>query len=92
MRLDLPEYAWIQGGTAEQNKQMATGLVAYYGTYDVQGNTLTLHTEGASRSDWRNKDLKRTIDNVSKTQFRYTDRLSADTSVHITTEACPGTR
>ncbi len=60
LRPDLPKYAANNRtqGTAEENKATVQGTLAFFGTYKVEGTTLTRHIEGSSFPNWTETDQK----------------------------------
>lgn len=55
MRPDLPA-EWQATGD-----RITTTLITYFGTYELNGKTLTIKPEGSSRVDWRGETLTRTV-------------------------------
>jgi FlaG/FlaF family flagellin (archaellin) len=51
-------------GTAEENKAVVQGSIAYFGTYTVNDadKTLTMHLEGCTFPNWTGTDQKRTLE------------------------------
>jgi hypothetical protein len=74
MRNDLPKYASSNRtqGTAAEYKATVDGSLAYFGTYSVSGNELTLHVEGSTFANWTGTDQKRTNVSVVGDEFKYT--------------------
>ena len=60
-------------GTPEENKAMAQGVVAYFGTYSVSEaeGILTLHIERSSFPNWDGTDQKRSF-SFTADELRYT--------------------
>jgi lipocalin-like protein len=60
-------------GTPEENKGMAQGVVAYFGTYSVSEaeGILTLHIERSSFPNWDGTDQKRSF-SFNADELRYT--------------------
>jgi hypothetical protein len=83
MRPDLPaDYQQTDGGPT-------ITILAYFGTYSLQGKTLTINTAngGSSRPDWRNKTLTRNVE-VSKDQLLFTDNPVIGTVVRGFAKRC----
>jgi hypothetical protein len=62
-RPDLPKFASNNRmqGTAEENKAIVQGSIAYFGTYSVADKVLTLKLEGGTWPNWTGTDQKRPI-------------------------------
>jgi Lipocalin-like domain len=62
-RSDLPKFAANnrEAGTAEENKAVVQGSLAYFGTYSVSetDKAITLHIEGSTFPNWKGVDQKR---------------------------------
>jgi hypothetical protein len=62
---DLPKFASDNrvAGTAEENKAVVQGSLAYFGTYAVDdaGKTWSVQVEGATFPNWMGRSEKRTI-------------------------------
>jgi Neuraminidase (sialidase) len=62
---DLPKFASDNrvAGTAEENKAVVQGSLAYFGTYTVDdaGKTWSVQIEGATFPNWMGRSEKRTI-------------------------------
>jgi len=65
-RADLPKFAsnTRTTGTAEENKAVVQGSIAYFGTYTANeaDKTLVMHAEGSTFPNWAGTDQKRTIE------------------------------
>ncbi len=65
-RADLPKFASNvrTTGTAEENKAVVQGSIAYFGTYTANDadKTLVLRDEGGTFPNWTGTDQKRTIE------------------------------
>jgi hypothetical protein len=74
MRSDLPKYASNRRtqGTAEEYKATVQGMIAYYGTYSVDGKDVNLHIEGSSFPNWNGTDQKRTDLSITGEEMRWT--------------------
>ena len=75
MRAQLPKFASNKrnDGTAEENKEVVGGSIAYYGTYSMSGNELTFHTEGCTFPNWTQTDQKRSNVSISADELKYTN-------------------
>ncbi len=75
MALDRPRFASNNRmiGTAEENKAVSRGVVAYFGTYTVDAaeHIVTLHIEQSSFPNWNGTDQQRTFTFVGD-ELRYT--------------------
>jgi hypothetical protein len=62
-RPDLPKFASNNRmqGTAEENKAIVQGSIAYFGTYSVADKVITLKVEGSTWPNWNGTDQKRPI-------------------------------
>jgi hypothetical protein len=60
-------------GTAEEYKAVSEGVVAYFGTYDVNNDTriVTLHIDRSSFPNWEGTDQQRMFEFVGD-ELRYT--------------------
>lgn len=72
---DLPKFASNNRatGTAEENKAVVQGSIAYFGTYSLDGadGTLTLHVERCTFPNWDGTDLKRPIVSLTADELKY---------------------
>jgi Lipocalin-like domain len=75
MRADLPKYANRLQGTPEQNKAVAQGLVAYYGTYSVNeaDKVVAVHIVGGSFATFNGTDGKRIIASLTADELKFTN-------------------
>src|SRR3954451_14508592 len=75
MRSELPKLASNKrdAGTAEENKTIVGGSIAYYGTYSITGNDLTLHVEACTFPNWTGTDQKRTNVSITGDELKYTN-------------------
>jgi lipocalin-like protein len=75
MAADRPRFASNNRmiGTAEENKAVSRGVVAYFGTYTVDeaDRIVTLHIEQSSFPNWNGTDQKRTF-TFAGDELRYT--------------------
>jgi hypothetical protein len=62
-RPDLPKFASNNRmqGTAEENKAIVQGSIAYFGTYSVVDKVIILKLEGSTWPNWTGTDQKRPI-------------------------------
>jgi hypothetical protein len=60
-------------GTADENKAVSQGVVAYFGTYSVDdaNRVVTLHIEQSSFPNWNGTDQRRTF-TFARDELRYT--------------------
>ena len=76
-RSDLPKIASNNASnpTPEEAKAIATGMIAYYGTYTVDEGTKTinLRIEASSLPNQLGMEQKRTITSISPTELKYTN-------------------
>lgn len=77
LRSDLPKFASNNRdmGTADENKAVVQGSIAYFGTYSLNGadGTLTLHIERSSFPNWDGTDQQRLIASLTATELKYTN-------------------
>ena len=69
---DLPKIDNRMSGTPEQNKAIAQGVVAMYGTYSVDeaSKTITVKFEGSSFAKFVGTEGKRVITSINDNEFR----------------------
>ncbi len=62
-------------GTADENKAIAQGSIAYFGTYSVNDadGVVTLHIERSSFPNWNGTDQKRIITSLTSEELKYTN-------------------
>ena len=79
MRSDLPKYASNRRtqGTAEEYKATVQGMIAYYGTYSVNGTDVDLHIEGSSFPNWNGTDQKRSNLLIKGDEMRWTQPVTS---------------
>ena len=74
-RSDLPKFASNnrQAGTPEENKAVAQGSIAYFGTYSVseKDKTFTIHIVGTTFPNWIGTDQKRPF-TISGDELKWT--------------------
>ena len=70
---DLPKFASNNRamGTAEENKAVVQGSIAYFGTYSLDGADLTLHVQRCTYPNWNGTDLKRPIVSLTADELKY---------------------
>jgi hypothetical protein len=64
-------------------------IIAYFGTYQMQGREATVKTEGSTRGDWQNKTQKRTIESVSPESV-WVDRPTPELTARVIYNRCRG--
>jgi Lipocalin-like domain len=76
-RADIPKFATnnINQGTAEENKAVLQGSIAYYGTWavDEATKTLTTNVEAATFPNLNGATQKRTITSLTADELKYTN-------------------
>lgn len=74
MRSDIPKYASNSRtrGTAREYEVTVHGMLAYFGTYTVNGTEVSLHIEGSSFPNWNGTDQKRTDVSITGDEMRWT--------------------
>ena len=73
---DLPKFASNNRdkGTAEENKAIVQGSIAYFGTYALGADgTMTLHIERCTFPNWTGTDIKRHITSLTADELKYTN-------------------
>ena len=89
-RADLPKLASnnVLTPTPEEAKAIATGMIAYYGTYTVDegAKTITLRIEASSLPNQLGLEQKRTITSISPTELKYrnTTIVGGDGQINVT--------
>jgi hypothetical protein len=75
MRADLPKFDNRLQGTPDQNKALAQGSVAYYGTYTVDeaAKSVNVHILGGSFAKFNGTDGKRIITSLTADELRFTN-------------------
>jgi len=75
LRSDLPKIAAANRmqGTPEENKAVAQGVLAFFGTYSVAGNIVNLKVEGSSFPNWTGGDQKRTVTSFTRDAITWTN-------------------
>src|SRR6476620_11863194 len=72
---DLPKIDNRMGGTPDQHKAIAQGVVAYYGTYTVDeaNKTINVKFEGSSFAKFVGTEGKRVITSINDNDFQSTN-------------------
>jgi hypothetical protein len=73
---DLPKFASNNRatGTADENKAVVQGSIAYFGTYSLDGDgTLVLHIVRCTFPNWVGTDIKRPIISLTADELKYTN-------------------
>jgi Lipocalin-like domain len=75
MRSNLPKYkSNIRNqATPDEYKATVDGVIAYFGTYSVNGTDLILHVEASSFPNWTGTDQKRTDVTLTGDELKYTN-------------------
>jgi lipocalin-like protein len=75
IRSDLPKFANRAQGTPEQNKAVASGSIAMYGTYSVNeaDKVVTVHYEGSTFAGFNGTDGKRIITSLTADEVKFTN-------------------
>ncbi len=74
-RVDLPRFASNNRntGTQEENKAIVQGSFAYFGTYTVANQAVTMHVDGGTWPSWTGTNLERHIVSFSDYELKWTD-------------------
>lgn len=75
IRSDLPKFASNnrEAGTADENKAVVQGSIAFFGTYSVgPGNVLNLRLEASTFPNWKGVDQKRPFE-IAGDELRITN-------------------
>jgi hypothetical protein len=74
-RPDLPRFSSNNRNmaTAEEYKAIVQGSFAYFGTYSLEDEVVTMHVEGGTWPGWFGADLERRILSFSGDDMRWTD-------------------
>jgi hypothetical protein len=72
MRSDLPKLASRLQGTPEQNKAIAQGAIAMYGTYSVNeaDKVISVHFEGSTFAGFVGTDGKRIVTSITADELK----------------------
>jgi hypothetical protein len=83
LRSDLPKFASPSRmqGTPDENKAVAQGTLAFYGTYSVAGKVVTLTVEGSSYPNWTGGDQLRTVASFTNDEITWTNSAGSGGSV-----------
>ena len=65
-----------------------TTFIGYFGTYKVDGKTITVHATGASRPDWRNSTRTQTIDTLNKENLVFVNQAPDGLVATVTAKRC----
>ena len=73
-RPDLPKFASNNRmqGTAEENKAIVQGSIAYFGTYSVVGKVIVEKVEGSTWPNWIGTEQKRPIISLTGDEMKVT--------------------
>jgi len=73
-RPDLPKFASNNRmqGTAEENKAIVQGSIAFFGTYSVADKIVSLKVEGSTWPSWTGTDQKRPIISLAGDDMKWT--------------------
>ena len=75
IRGNLPKFASNNRaeGTADENKAIVQGSIAYFGTYTLDPNdgSVTLHVDRSSFPNWNGSEIKRTITSLTAQELKY---------------------
>jgi Lipocalin-like domain len=73
-RPDLPKFASNNRmqGTAEENKAIVQGSIAYFGTYSVVDKVIIQKVEGSTWPNWNGTDQKRPIISFTADEMKVT--------------------
>jgi hypothetical protein len=87
-RASIPKFAAgnVNQGTAEENKSVVQGIIAYFGTWSVDeaSKTLTTNIEAGSYPNLNGGSLKRIITSLTADELKYTNpATSAGTSSDV---------
>ena len=74
-RPDLPKFATNNrfAGTAEENKAIVEGSLAFFGTYLLHNMIITMHVEGGTWPGWTGSALDRHLISLSEDEMKWTD-------------------
>ena len=66
-------------GTADENKAVVQGSIAYFGTYSVNeaDGTLTFHITRCSYPNWKGTDQPRLITSLTAQELKYTNQSAS---------------
>jgi hypothetical protein len=84
-RSDIPKFASNNSnqGTADENKAVVQGMIAYIGTWSVDegSRTLTTHNEAGSYPNLVGRSQKRIITSLTGDELRYTNPVTSEGAV-----------
>jgi len=85
-RTDLPKFASgnRMTGTAEENKAVVQGSLAFFGTYTVANKIVTLKVEGGTWPGWIGADEQQTIVSFTGDELKFTQLASAGGTAEVT--------
>lgn len=63
-----------ENGTPEENKSVVQGSIAYFGTYAVEGNVVTLRIENSTFPNFKGTDQKRSF-TITGDQLKWTNAV-----------------
>jgi Lipocalin-like domain len=74
-RSDLPKFASNNRntGTAEENRSIVQGSLAYFGTYSLADKIIKMHVDGGTWPGWTGTDIERLIFSFSSDELKWTD-------------------
>jgi len=76
-RTDIPKFASNNRttGTAEEDKAVVAGSIAYFGTYRANDadKAITMHVDGTTYPNWLGTDQKRTVE-LSGDELKFTNK------------------
>ena len=74
-RPDLPKFASNNRntGTAEENRAIVQGSLAYFGTYSLLEKVIKMHVDGGTWPGWTGTDIERHIFAFSGDELKWTD-------------------
>lgn len=74
-RPNLPKFAANNrfAGTAEENKAIVQGTLAYFGIYSLENIIIKMHVEGGTWPGWTGSALERHIILLTEDEMKWTD-------------------
>lgn len=74
-RPDLPKFASNNRttGTADENRAIVQGSLAYFGTYSLAEKVIKMHVDGGTWPGWTGTDIERLISVFSGDELKWTD-------------------
>jgi hypothetical protein len=72
-RAELPLFASNNRmqGTAEENKAIVQGSIAYFGTYTMADKVITQHVEGGTWPSWNGTDQRRILVSLTADELKW---------------------